>query len=231
MSVATALIVGASRGLGLALAREYLARGWKVIGTVRGDARQTGLHDLADDFKARLTIEVLDVNRPDDIGSARRRLSGRSLDLLFVNAGVANGPADVVSTVSTEEFSRVMATNALGPMRVIEAFQDLVPNTGTIGVMSSVLGSIGENDRGGWEVYRASKAALNQMLRSFAARHRGDPRALVIMCPGWVRTEMGGANADLSIDESIPRVVDVLNGRSGSPGLVYVDYQGRTVAW
>ena len=231
MAGSTALIVGASRGLGLALAAEYLARGWTVIGTVRGGAPTTGLHRLVGDHPDRLEIEDLDVDRPDDIRALRQRRAGRRLDLLFVNAGVANGPAEVASAVSTDEFCRVMATNALGPLRVIEAFQDLVPPTGTIGVMSSVLGSIGENERGGWEVYRASKAALNQLMRSFAARHRGDPRALVLMCPGWVRTDMGGPDATLSIEESIPRVVDVLSGRSGRSGLVYIDYLGRIVAW
>ena len=231
MAGSTALIVGASRGLGLALAAEYLARGWTVIGTVRGEAPATGLHRLVGDHPDRLEIEDLDVDRPDDIRALRQRRAGGRLDLLFVNAGVANGPGEVASSVSTDEFCRVLATNALGPMRVIEAFQDLVPPTGTIGVMSSVLGSIGENERGGWEVYRASKAALNQLMRSFAARHRGDPRALVLMCPGWVRTDMGGPDATLSIEESIPRVVDVLSGRSGRSGLVYIDYLGRVVAW
>ena len=100
----------------------------------------------------------------------------------------------------------MMITNALGPMRVIDAFEALVPKTGTIGVMSSGLGSVADNETGGWEVYRASKAALNTLMRSFAARHAGDPRALLIVTPGWVRTDMGGPNAALGIEDSIPRV-------------------------
>jgi NAD(P)-dependent dehydrogenase (short-subunit alcohol dehydrogenase family) len=126
---------------------------------------------------------------------------------------------------------RVMITNALSPMRVIERFESLVPPTGVIGVMSSVLGSVAENDRGTWEVYRGSKAALNTLMRSFAARRPDDPRGLVIIAPGWVRTDMGGSNADLSIEESIPRVVDVIMAQAGKRGLRYLDYQGRTVRW
>ena len=118
---------------------------------------------------------------------------------------------------STEEFIRVMVTNALSPLRVIEALQDRVEPAGTIGVMSSGQGSVANNERGGHEVYRGSKAALNTFMRSYAARHRGERRALVLMAPGWVRTELGGPDARLSIDESIPNVVgtlDALHGRT-----------------
>ncbi len=229
-SGSTALIIGASRGLGLALAEEYANRGWRVLATVRGSAR-TGLHDLAGRAGGRLEIETLDIVEPDEIAALRRRLAGRSFDLLFVNAGVANDPGETIGEVSTEEFVRVMVTNALGPMRVVEALQDLVPPGGTIGVMSSGLGSVADNEHGGWEVYRGSKAALNTLMRSFAARHARDPRALLIIAPGWVRTDMGGPQATLGIEESIPRVVDAIAAQSGKPGLRYLDYRGRTVRW
>ncbi len=86
------------------------------------------------------------------------------------------------------------------------------------------------NEGGGWEVYRGSKAALNMFLRSYAAR-QPEPRTLVLMAPGWVQTEMGGAGARLTVDESIPNVVKTLDSLHGNPGLHYVDYLGRTVPW
>jgi NAD(P)-dependent dehydrogenase (short-subunit alcohol dehydrogenase family) len=152
-------------------------------------------------------------------------------DLLFVNAGVTNEPEGTVAETSTEEFTRVMVTNALSPLRVIEALQDRVESDGTIGVMSSGQGSVANNERGGHEVYRGSKAALNTFMRSYAARHNGERRTLVLMAPGWVRTEMGGPDAHLSIDESIPNIVKTLDALQNEPGLHYVDYLGRTVAW
>src|SRR5215469_15309904 len=117
----TALIVGASRGLGYALAEEYFKRGWRVIGTVRGE-RRTPLHDLQARSGGQVEIEQLDINRPDEIAALRERLDGRTLDLLFVNSGV-NGehPEALIAEVSTEEFTQVMVTNALSPMRVVEA--------------------------------------------------------------------------------------------------------------
>jgi NAD(P)-dependent dehydrogenase (short-subunit alcohol dehydrogenase family) len=153
------------------------------------------------------------------------------IDLLFVNAGISNGAAETIATVSTESFIRTLVTNALSPMRAVEAFESLVPQSGTIAVMSSGLGSVANNTDGGWEVYRASKAALNTLMRSFASRHKGDARSMAIIAPGWVRTDMGGPGASLAIEESIPRVVDVLTAHAGKPGLRYLDYRGQTVAW
>ncbi|HET6390841.1 SDR family NAD(P)-dependent oxidoreductase [Hyphomicrobium sp.] len=227
----TALIVGASRGLGLGLAAEYLSRGWDVVATVRGSGR-TGLHDLQEKVGGgHLDIETVDIAEPEQVAALRQRLSGRTFDLLFVNAGIANDPDETVGNVATDEFVRVMVTNALSPMRVIEAFDDLVTPAGTIGVMSSGLGSVADNEHGGWEVYRASKAALNTLMRSYGARHRKDARALLIIAPGWVRTDMGGPHAMLEINESIPRVVDVITAQSGKPGVRYLNYQGQTVRW
>ena len=227
----TVLIVGASRGLGHAMAAEYLKRGWHVIGTVRGGGARTKLHDLADASGDRLEIETVDITEPSLVTALRDRLSGRVIDTLFVNAGVTNNPQETIAEVTTDEFVRVMVTNALSPMRVVEKLQDLVPPTGLIGVMSSGQGSIANNETGLREVYRGSKAALNMFMRSFAARQAGNPRAMVVMAPGWVRTDMGGADARLGIEDSIPSLVDVLLSKLGRPGLQYLDYHGKTVPW
>lgn len=225
------LIIGASRGLGCAMAAEFLKRDWNVVGTVRGNTR-TRLHDLAAGHEGRLEVEHLDITRPDQIVALRERLSDRGFDILFVNAGIANrNQGETIAEVSTEEFVRVMVTNALSPMRVVEGLQALVPADGLIGVMSSGQGSIGNNERGGHEVYRGTKSALNQYMRSYAARQAGGRRALALIAPGWVRTELGGPDASLGIEDSIPNVVDVLLSKRGKPGLEYLDRMGCTVPW
>ncbi|MBS3025545.1 MULTISPECIES: SDR family NAD(P)-dependent oxidoreductase [Acidiphilium] len=224
------LIIGASRGLGLAMAEEYLGRGWRVTATVRG-AGPTGLHALAARAGGRLAIERLDINDADQLAALRARLEGQVFDQLFVNAGIASDPAAPIGAVSTETFVELMVTNALSPMRAVEALGDLVAPEGGIGLMSSGLGSVANNTTGMFEAYRASKAALNTLMRSYAARHRDSARSLALVAPGWVRTDMGGPQATLSIGESIPRVVDQLIARRGTPGLAFFDYTGAELPW
>ena len=227
----TVLLVGASRGLGQAMAGEFVKKGWHVIGTVRESGR-TDLHALADAHADQVTIEPLDITKPDQIADLRKRLSSSAFDMLFVNAGTANqDPAATIAEVTTDEFVRVMLTNALGVMRAVEGFQDLVHPAGLIGVMSSGQGSIANNIRGGFEIYRGSKAALNQYMRSYAARHADDSRAMVLMAPGWIRTALGGPHATFSVEETIPQVVDTLLAQQGTPGLRFIDRHGETVPW
>jgi NAD(P)-dependent dehydrogenase (short-subunit alcohol dehydrogenase family) len=226
----TILLIGASRGLGHAMAAEFVKRGWNVVGTVRGNAR-TNLHDLADKHKGQIEIDHLDVTELNQIKTLHDRLSGRSFDILFVNAGTTNINDDPIADVSTEEFARVMVTNALSPMRVIEGLQNLVSPKGLIGIMSSGQGSVSNNTNGRHDVYRGTKAALNMYMRSYAARHAGERRALVLMAPGWIRTDLGGPNAPVSIEEAIPKVVNVLLAQQGKPGLQYLDREGHTVPW
>ena len=224
------LLFGASRGLGLALAEEYLKLGWRVVATARR-ASGTALHALAEKAGERLEIELVDIAEPAEVTALRERLRSQRYDLLFVNAGVANMADETIGDVSTEEFVRVMVTNALSPMRVVETFEDLVPPTGAIAIMSSGQGSVSNNESGLHEVYRASKAALNMLMRSFAARHRSDPRTLLLLAPGWVQTDMGGPQARLTIEDSIPNLVKVIEAQAGKSGLRYLDYLGRTVPW
>jgi NAD(P)-dependent dehydrogenase (short-subunit alcohol dehydrogenase family) len=231
MSSPTLLLIAASRGLGLAMAEEFLTKGWNVVGTVRASSARTKLHDLADRYPGRLEIETLDITEQAQVEALRVRLSGRVFDMLFVNAGTTNNPTETIGEVTTDEFVRVMITNALSPMRVIESLQELVAADGLIGAMSSGQGSVTNNTNGMREVYRGSKAALNQFMRSFAARQATTQRAMVLMAPGWVRTDLGGPEARLTIEESVPNLVNVLLNKRGKPGLEYFDYLGRTVPW
>ncbi len=227
---ATVLLIGSSRGLGYAIAAEYLDRGSRVVATVRSPGHTT-LHELQDTAGGRLEIEHVDINALEQVQALRDRLGARRFDLLFVNAGVTNGPDETIANVTTEEFTRLLVTNALSPMRVVETLGELIDPNGTIAVMSSGQGSIANNEHGGFEIYRASKSALNQLMRSYAARHHDDTRTLLLTAPGWVRTELGGPNARLTISESIPNLVTTIDAQRGHAGLQYLDYLGQTVAW
>lgn len=223
-----ALIVGASRGLGLGLARAFLAKGWDVIATVRDARGRSALEALEDG--GRLSVLTMDITVAEDIARVRSELAGRALDVLFVNAGIARDPAALVEDAPVEDFTDVMLTNALAPLRVIAAFHDRVRLEGVAAVMSSNMGSVSGNAGGAWEIYRASKAALNQLLKSFAARH-ADGRTYLAVSPGWVRTDMGGDAAPLDIETSAAGIVETLIARAGAGGVHFVDFKNEVVPW
>lgn len=223
------LLIGASRGLGFALAENMLQRGYQVVATGRAQSIDK-LTQLAARYPQQLTVETVDITEPEQVRALHQRLADTEFDMLFVNAGVKNDDRETIADVSTEEFTRVMVTNALSPLRVIETFKDRVSASGTIAVMSSGQGSITNNTNGNYEVYRGSKAALNMFMRSFAARHQ-DARTLLLMAPGWVQTDMGGPEARLTIDESIPNLLNTMETYAGRTGLHYLDYLGRIVPW
>ncbi len=223
----TILLVGASRGLGLGLADGYLAAGWRVIATRRGAA--VGLAALTAGAEDRLLIESLEVTDDTALAALRSRLAGEALDLLFVSAGLCHPDGQSAATMAAADFNRIMLTNALAPMRIIETCVDLVNPRGTIVAMSSILGSVGANATGGLDIYRASKAALNTMLRSFSARH--PRRSVVAMHPGWVETDMGGPGASVGMAESVSGMMRVIAARAGQPGCVFLDHGGETIPW
>lgn len=228
MTKQTVLVVGASRGLGLALAEEWLGRGWHVIATARGAS--AALASLAERFPATLEIETVDINDAAGVVALRDRLAGRRLDVVFVNAGIARAIEASPATASAADFLDMMLTNAFSPVRAAEHLRDLVPAGGTIALMTSELGSIA-NAGGGWQLYSSSKAALNMLMKGYAAKNGADGHTLLLVAPGWVRTEMGGDEATLSIEESIPLVVDMIGANQGMPGLRYVDRFNGELPW
>ena len=224
----TALVIGASRGLGLALAEEYLQRGWRVIATERTPS--DGLAALTARYPTSLEIAAADLRDRASIAALRDRSDGRTADVLFVNAGICLANQDSAATAHESDFVDMMLTNALGPVRAIELLEGLVPGRGVIAVMSSGLGSIANNE-GFWPLYSASKAALNMLMKGFAGARSGDPRAMLLIAPGWVRTDMGGPSAPLSIEQSIPLVVDTVERNRGHAGLRYVDRHNQRLPW
>ena len=225
----TALVVGASRGLGLGLARELHRRGWSVVATERAGRPSADLRALRDAGGGRIEIETVDIARGSEIAALAGRLSGRRFDLVFVNAGIIDDRTAPIGSASDEDWARVMNTNALGPMRVVEALDGCMAPGATVAAMSSGLGSVAGNTSGGYEVYRASKAALNTLLRSYAVRAGG--RTVLCVSPGWVRTDMGGAGAALDVETSVRGIVDMLERRRGTGGVAFVDHRDEAVPW
>jgi len=224
----TALLLGASRGLGLGLAREYLARGWRVIATARSNAGK--LEALANEADGRLRIARVDIADTDGIAELREALSGEALDLLFVVAGISGSVPKPLHEIPPDEAARVYLINAYYPIAAAEALSPLLKPSGTIAFMSSMLGSIATNvARTDWETYRLSKAALNMGARSFANRHPRHP--VLCVAPGWVRTDMGGPAATFDVETSCRNVANAVAQHSRAPGHRYVNYDGSELPW
>jgi NAD(P)-dependent dehydrogenase (short-subunit alcohol dehydrogenase family) len=227
----TALVVGASRGLGLGLVEELVGRGWNVIATQRSPRTASGLAALAEKSDGKVRIETLDLEDSSQIDALAERLSGETLDLLFVNAGISLGRIKAAAA-PRDDVARLFVTNTVAPIHVAEAFADRVRDgNGVIAMMSSGLGSVSNNFRGGADLYSASKAALNKLTRGFATG-LGDRKLTVLsISPGWVRTDMGGPNAMLSVAESCKGVVDVVEAKAGTGDHGFYGHDGATVPW
>src|SRR5438034_1442486 len=227
-----ALIVGASRGLGLGLAAELQRRGWNVVATVRDAAGERRVRALAGKSGGEIRVEHVDINDDAAVAALRRRLDDKTFDLVFVNAGIAPHGRGDAAHASRDEAAEIFLTNAVAPIRLARAFLDRVRDgTGIVAFMSSGLGSVADKTDSYSELYSASKAALNSLSRSFAAS-LGQRRITVLaVAPGWVRTDMGGRGAPLSVEQSVRGIVDMLDSRAGTGRHGFVDHRGREVAW
>jgi NAD(P)-dependent dehydrogenase (short-subunit alcohol dehydrogenase family) len=224
----TILVAGASRGLGLGLAGEFLSRGWNVIATARDPGRAAGLHVLARANPHALRIETLDVAGDDSRKALAATLAGRPIDVLFVVAGISLQRETTLQDMPAADIAEEFITNATAPVVLAESLLAQLAPGGTIAFMTSILGSLASNAGGGLDVYRASKAALNMLAMNFALRHKDRPVRL--FHPGWVRTEMGGDNAPVDVESSARGLADQIE-RDTKPGLAYLDYQGQKLPW
>ena len=219
----TALILGASRGLGLGLAQEFAGRGWTVLGTVRQQADRAALEG------AGAQALLCDITDP----AAVRALHGQvpaGLDLLFVNAGVSGPKHQDAGQATAAEAGALFLTNAIAPVAVARTLMDRLAPDGVLAFMSSRMGSVALNDNGALELYRASKAALNSLTRSMVAKD-GAGRTVLTLHPGWVQTDMGGSGADLDVPTSVRGLSDVIVAQRGKPGSRFLDYSGAELAW
>jgi NAD(P)-dependent dehydrogenase (short-subunit alcohol dehydrogenase family) len=225
-NAATVLITGANRGLGLEFARQYAADGWNVIATARSPER-------AGDLKA-LPVEVaaLDVTDPGSVDALAKSLEGRKIDLLINNAGIFPRVRGI-EEIDFEDYSRTLAVNTVGPVRVTRA---LLPNLRagemkTIVNITSRLGSIALTDNGVFYGYRESKAALNMFTRTLANELKPEGFTCLTIHPGWVQTDMGGANANLTPEESISGMRAVIADKGPEDTGTYWSYGGEEVPW
>lgn len=223
----TALIIGASRGLGLGLVERLHEEQWNIIATVR-DAQNPG--EISKLTAVR--IETLEMNDTQQLDALAQRLQGQTLDLLFVNAGVMGPLPQDLEAVQSHAIGDLFMTNAVAPIRVASRLVgQLREDTGVLAFMSSILGSITIPDGSDLPLYKASKAALNSMINSFLVGLPRQDLAVLAMHPGWVKTAMGGENAEIDVLTSTRGMLEQIKAQSGTPGLRFINYKGETLTW
>lgn len=227
MTTKTALIIGASRGLGLGLVERLSEDGWKVVATVRDTAKAGALEALPG-----VQVQSLEMNSASQLDALQTHLEGQVFDLLFVNAGVKGPDNQDAEVAQLADIGDLFMTNSVAPIRVAQRFAgQLREGSGVIAFMSSVLGSVGIPDAPDLALYKASKAALNSMINSFVVRLGETRLSVLAMHPGWVKTDMGGEGADIDVATSTRGMVEQVKAHSGKPGLHYINYKGESLIW
>lgn len=226
------LVAGASRGIGLGLVRAYLERGDHVFALARNPAASAGLADLVGRYGPRLQLIACDLNArgaPERIAAA---VGDCRLDRVLLNAGVPGPQEQDLASVSDADVAQVFLTNAVAPLRLARALRPVVRSGAVLAFTSSVMGSLQLSVGASMPLYSASKAALNSLLLHWAAE-LGSSRdfSLLALHPGWVRTDMGGDQAPLSVEQSVAGLVDVIEANAGLDQCRFVDHEGNTLPW
>ena len=218
------LVVGASRGIGLEFVRQYRDAGAAVTATARDDvalARLAGLGATA------LRLDVLDAASASGLAA---QISGGAFDIAIVNAGVNGERIAGLDAPIEADFDRVMRTNVLGPMRVIAQIAEALAPGARLAVLSSRMGSIGSRTAAGSSLYRASKSAVNSVLKD-ASLVLGDKAVCIAFHPGWVQTDMGGAGADIDVETSVAGMRGVIAKLAPKDSGTFLNYDGQAIAW
>ena len=227
MTVKKALIIGASRGLGLGLVKELLNDGWDVTATVRNPDNAQPLKTLG-----AVRVEQLEIDEQQAIKALSQKLDDEVFDLVFINAGI-KGPDDQLSgDASLADIGQLFLTNSVAPINVAQAFVSKIrKGSGVLAFMSSGIGSIKSPDAPEMALYKASKAALNSMTNTFIGQLGEDRPTVLNLHPGWVKTDMGGEDAEIDVPTSTRGLVEQVNAYAGKGGHHFIDYQGQTIPW
>jgi len=220
------VITGANRGLGLEFATQLHGRGATIIATARKPEKAKALHKLG------VEIVKLDVTSDEDVSGLAKAIGDRHVDMLINNAGIMNG-AGQISKIEPQQVSRMLDVNVIGPMRVTQALLPALMRgeTRRIVNISSMLGSINRNGSGSFLGYRESKAALNMFTKSIAMELQDEGFTCIAMSPGWVRTDLGGSDANLSPEESISSMLVVIDSLTPDSTGGFFNYNGEQIEW
>jgi len=217
----TVLITGANRGIGLEFARQYASDGWEVTATARNPGEADELNALG------VRVEPLDMADLDSVVAFADQVE--SLDLLIANAGT-NDPMNAESVDDAKRWAKMMVVNAIGPFMLARRLLPRMADGGKLIAITSGMGSLSETS-GGWIPYRTSKAALNMGWRSLALEARAQKVIMAMLSPGWVKTRMGGAGAELTPQESVSAMRALIERLTVEQSGKFLRRDGSEIPW
>ena len=232
MSNSTILITGANRGIGLELTRQFSEDGWQVLACCRSPEDAEDLKVLAAEYPA-VEMFLLDVTNYDQLAALSSQLKDRPIDILLSNAGIY-GPRGVsFGEVDAVAWRQVLEVNTIAPLMLAQAFieQVAISRQKLVAMISSKMGSIADNGSGGSYIYRTSKTAVNQVVKSIANDVEGRGISAISLHPGWVRTEMGGPNGEIDVNESVAGLKQVLTGAGLAQSGQFFNFDGAVIPW
>lgn len=223
-------ISGANRGLGLEFARQYAGDGWQVVASCREPQRAEALQAIRN-----VTIVPLDVSDSAQLAALAANRDFGKLDLVINNAGVFGGSlsdgSQTLDAMNGADWLRIFQVNAIGPFEVTRALLPRLNPGAKIGIISSQLASIAGNISGGMYGYRSAKAAVNMVGRSLAADLNSQGFIVLLLDPGWVQTDMGGASAPLQPSQSIAGLRKAIDGAGQEANGRFLTWDGREASW
>ena len=227
----TVLITGANRGIGLALARGYAAEGWRVLACCRHPDKAEDLKALKVEVGERVAIHRLDVTDGLKVANLSRELADEAIDLLINNAGVSGRGG--FGETDFDRWQPVFAVNTFAPLRVAERFVEQVARSERklIVNISSKMGSIGANVSSDSITYRASKTALNQISKCLSVALAPRGITVILFHPGWVSTDMGGAEAPVTPADSAAGIRATIAGVTAEDNGRFFNYDGEELPW
>jgi len=228
------LITGANRGIGLQLTRNYVAAGWKVFATSRNPESSADLQQLANASEnSQVQILKLEVTQETDYPalSASLRKQVETLDTVIANAGIY-GPRDVdLESLEPAIWQNILTVNTIGPLLLAKHVRPLLQASSRFAIITSKMGSIADNTSGGSYYYRSSKAAVNAAGKSLAQDWKKAGIWVGLFHPGWVKTDMGGPNGLLTVEESASQLFTHINSLNESQSGAFQNYDGSPIAW
>lgn len=230
----TVLITGANRGIGLEFARQYAADGWQVVACCRQPQQAEALNRLADQYKDRFSIHRLDVRELAEIDQLSHKLQDLSIDILINNAGVyPHAQNGEFGRISYDDWMEAFRVNTFAPLKMVEALIEQIAcsQLKIVATITSKMGSIADNQRGGSYIYRSSKAAVNTVVKSLAIDLQPRGIIAVLLHPGWVQTDMGGRGALISTKQSVTGMKSILGRVTHSDTGKFIAYDGQHIPW